>query len=341
MKNVDYNFKFCKNMDISDIRKMIAHIFLASKRPKFIKIKDKAKFESLNLIFGVKNHSFGKVALNISLRQLHDLILKKPIKGLDEIKSDISVFTEENIRPFIIKNPMKLYRPGNEYIDSDANLSSVSMNGFREFNKITPNWMVAIDCEMVETTKFGDTLDEELKKYCSLSADVCRENKSLDENKNASAEKTPICSEIRSRFYFETLETREGSSKLHSRPKRQSELGRITIINHKNVVLYDKIVKPVNTISDYRTPYSGLTKKGFRNAISFETMQNEIMKIIGRNTVIVGHSLENELKAMKVYHELLIDTAHLFRSPDNEKVKLRNLVYKFLKMSIQAFKHCS
>ncbi|KAM0675922.1 hypothetical protein GVAV_000700 [Gurleya vavrai] len=119
------------------------------------------------------------------------------------------------------------------------------------------------------------------------------------------------------------------------------ELGRISLLDHKANILYDKIIENKNEITDYLTEYSGLTKESYVNCISFEEMKKDIRKIIGKNTVILGHSLFNDLMICKILHKKLIDTSFLFRSKDNRRVSLRILARNFLGRSIQKNTHCS
>lgn len=63
--------------------------------------------------------------------------------------------------------------------------------------------------------------------------------------------------------------------------------------------------------------------------------QEEFLKIVYEETILVGHSLENDLLALKISHSLVIDTAVLYKSPRGYKIALRVLSEKFLSRSIQ------
>ena len=56
-----------------------------------------------------------------------------------------------------------------------------------------------------------------------------------------------------------------------------------------------------------------------------------------KETVLVGHSLENDLVSLKISHNLVIDTAVLYKHPrgGSYKTKLRILAKKFLAREIQ------
>jgi len=65
--------------------------------------------------------------------------------------------------------------------------------------------------------------------------------------------------------------------------------------------------------------------------------QQLFLKFVYEETILVGHSLENDLLALKISHDLIIDTAVLYRHPrgTSHKKALRFLAKKFLAREIQ------
>ena len=49
-------------------------------------------------------------------------------------------------------------------------------------------------------------------------------------------------------------------------------------------------------------------------------------------TILVGHSLENDLRAMKFVHEKVLDSSVLFMAKSGIKFKLKSLADKILKV---------
>lgn len=90
----------------------------------------------------------------------------------------------------------------------------------------------------------------------------------------------------------------------------RSALARVSIVNWHGHVVLDRFVKPKELVTDYRTWVSGVRAKDLRHAPSFETVQKEVADLF-RGRIVVGHAIENDLKALLLSHPraLLRDTA--------------------------------
>ncbi|KAI8050582.1 hypothetical protein BDF22DRAFT_695698 [Syncephalis plumigaleata] len=118
-----------------------------------------------------------------------------------------------------------------------------------------------------------------------------------------------------------------------------SQLARATLLNESGETIFDELVIQEHPVTDYLTQYSGMTAKKLQEArFTFKQVQEHIFNIIdGSNAILVGHSLENDLKALKLVHTRIIDTSIVFGHPSGPpfRWKLRMLASKYLDRQIQ------
>ena len=120
--------------------------------------------------------------------------------------------------------------------------------------------------------------------------------------------------------------------------EKEFSLTRITILDwHGNAIL-DEFVKPDKPIIDYVTKYSGITEEMLRDVkTTLRDVQQKLLKIMHPRTILVGHSLESDTKAMQLSHPFIVDTSLLFPHPRGPPLKssLKFLASKYLVRTIQ------
>lgn len=95
--------------------------------------------------------------------------------------------------------------------------------------------------------------------------------------------------------------------------KNGLELVKVSVVDIKKKIMYDTLVKPDNEIVDYNTRFSGITESMLNKTNkNLKDVQNDLMSFITAETILIGHGLENDLKALKILHTTVIDTCVVF-----------------------------
>lgn len=131
-----------------------------------------------------------------------------------------------------------------------------------------------------------------------------------------------------------------------------SAVGRVSIVNWENQVVLDTYVRVPSPVTDYRTHVSGITPEHLQprpghTLLTFSEVREKVQSIL-RGKILIGHGLENDLKALGLYHPWtdIRDTATYsffmreFRDPVTQTLslapkKLRDLAWEKLGRQIQ------
>uniref|UniRef100_A0A7S4R9Z0 Exonuclease domain-containing protein n=1 Tax=Alexandrium monilatum TaxID=311494 RepID=A0A7S4R9Z0_9DINO len=109
-------------------------------------------------------------------------------------------------------------------------------------------------------------------------------------------------------------------------------LARVTVVSFTKTLLDLYVRRAPEGILDYRTPISGVEPRHLTEesgALPFEAVQERVLGLIAPETILVGHALQNDLRALRICHLKIVDTALLFAVEGKhhwQKHKLHSLV---------------
>lgn len=289
-----------KYIKISDIQKLLKYMCISGKRPHYVQFiqkpkriavihlcdiqnqekntiypeKDKRSDKNENLTpFEAKLDSLGYLRAHINENISIDKIFENILKCADARSVSLSVITPENLKLIEKHDILHLFSYSN-FIKSQTEFDRSVFNGYSRPKIISPYFLIAVDCEMME---------------CAGKIQV----------------------------------------------------GRVSLLDHTGTVIYDQFIKPENNVTDYLEKYSGLNAENTGQGITLERLKEDLLMIIGTNTFLLGHGLENDLEALSIYTENVIDTSYLFLNSEGYKLKLSQLMKIHLDEEIQAQAHCS
>ena len=112
----------------------------------------------------------------------------------------------------------------------------------------------------------------------------------------------------------------------------------MSVVDQKGKKIYDSLVKPDKPIRDYLTRYSGLTEEKLAGVTTrLADVQRKLAELVDYHTILIGHSLECDLRVLKLAHAQVIDTSVIYQHPRGPpfKASLKWLAQKWLKQEIQ------
>ena len=119
---------------------------------------------------------------------------------------------------------------------------------------------------------------------------------------------------------------------------RGLEVCKVSVVGIDGALVYETLVKPERQVVDYNTRFSGIDESHLKKATKTVTdVQRDLLSLIYSQTILIGHGLENDLRALRIIHSNIIDTAVLFPHFRGFPYRrsLKSLVASYLQKNIQ------
>lgn len=109
----------------------------------------------------------------------------------------------------------------------------------------------------------------------------------------------------------------------------ERELVRVCMVNTACEMVLDMLVKPTKPVADYMAHITGISEADLEGVTChLPDAQRAVLDLLTPCTILVGHSLYHDLKALKIDHQRVIDTAFIFQycnKPDSYIAGLNDL----------------
>ena len=114
------------------------------------------------------------------------------------------------------------------------------------------------------------------------------------------------------------------------------KLAQVVVVDVKGLLKYGTYVNPHEKILSYNTEHSGVRKADLEGpgVKRLEQVQEELCRVISDRTIIIGHALHNDLKVLKLLHNIVIDTKLLYQAHTGIR-SLKELASVFLNIDIR------
>ncbi|CAK5082188.1 unnamed protein product [Meloidogyne enterolobii] len=130
------------------------------------------------------------------------------------------------------------------------------------------------------------------------------------------------------------------------------EVARVSVVGRLEELVMDVFIRPENTLIDCNTRFSGLDGYEILTAECTLDKVNKLAKkvpnlilkarerlfeLINSETILIGHSLERVLRALRLVHTRVVDTSIVFPHPNGlpQKRALKTLASEILQIIIQ------
>ncbi|ELA42668.1 uncharacterized protein VICG_00420 [Vittaforma corneae ATCC 50505] len=322
-----------KYMKILDIQKVLKYIFIDEKRPRYIQLNPKPK--SVAIVYVSQNVDISSLKVEQGDSSTGTILVKKDLRlpRKDSIKNDSSIYSTSG------------------WENKESGVDPNQLSSFEVFLKNQGYLRVHLNEGISPKDLFKNILKSVDVKDSTLSV-ITPENLILIEKHNI-LHMFSYSKFIKSQANFDS-----SIFDSYSKPKipspyfliaidcemmqceNETQVGRVSMLDHTGRIIYDKFIRPKAKVTNYLEQYSGLNEDNTSGGIALEKLNEDLLSIIGTNTYLLGHGLENDLEALCFYTDKVIDTSYLFLNSDGYKIKLSQLSKIYLGDQIQNKSHC-
>lgn len=91
----------------------------------------------------------------------------------------------------------------------------------------------------------------------------------------------------------------------------------LTIASHSSTISDATHTRYGGAHRDLNTRFSGIHPEEYaaRAVLPLESVRRALAPFIGADTILIGHALDNDLRALRLVHRRVVDTAALFPHP--------------------------
>ncbi|KAG9446081.1 hypothetical protein H6P81_012209 [Aristolochia fimbriata] len=89
---------------------------------------------------------------------------------------------------------------------------------------------------------------------------------------------------------------------------------KVCVVDRNMEVKLDRLINPNKAVLDYRTMITGISKEDLEGVnYSLKDVQKPLKQLLKHGAILIGHSLSNDLRALKLDHVRVIDTSLIFK----------------------------
>ncbi|KAJ4481644.1 Rexo1 protein [Lentinula edodes] len=118
-------------------------------------------------------------------------------------------------------------------------------------------------------------------------------------------------------------------------------VARVSVVDGSAKPVFDELVRMDDGVGilDFNTRFSGITPEmhAERAILPLSSIRKSLDSLIGKDTILIGHALENDLKTLRLIHHRCVDTVFLYPHPRGAPYRraLRDLAREHLNSTIQ------